>query len=53
MVVSDSRMAFGPVWAGTPFFSRSTIRPAFMRCLTLSAGQPQRMKRSASGISTQ
>ena len=53
MFVSESRMALGPVCALTPSISFSTMRPDFIRCFTLSAGQPQRMDSSASGIETQ
>ncbi|MFH1538635.1 MAG: hypothetical protein ABIH66_06730 [bacterium] len=40
---SDSSIAFGPVSHITPPFSSDRMRPRFIRCFTLSAGQPQRM----------
>src|SRR5271157_6480283 len=46
-------MALGPVSYVTPAFSAGAINPRLMRCLTASAGHPQRIRRSASGISTQ
>ena len=40
-MMSDSRIAFGPVSNVTPSRSTGTIRPRFIRCLTQSPDTPQ------------
>ena len=52
MSTSESRMALGPVSKRTPPASRLWMSPRFMRCFTLSAGQPHNKARSASGTVT-
>src|SRR5579859_7463992 len=52
-ITSESRIAFGPVSVWRPAISVPRTRPACIRVLTTSAGQPHRMARPASGAATQ
>ncbi len=51
--LGQPQIILGPASKETPFSSLAYIIPLLIRCLTISGGQPHKMKTCTSGISTQ